>query len=299
MLPTRRRRILALLSSGLVGLVASVAVGIAPAHAAPLARILTLGTGSLYSAAPYINLATPANGIAKPFYFKVINSGAEPEQYKVRITPPVGVTAKLYLGATLVKNTYYTVEVKPGAAVSFKVTVAVPAGASQVQYYVPFEVRDPENNGYLDEAYAVANVAAPAAGTTSHGLYLKTGQQPYVGGDTSGMVLSSTAIRPTNIVTFTARLKNNGSQTANITLYGSTGGCNTTTTYKLGAVDITAAVLAGTYATGPLTPGQYKDVVVTIKLVSATTCEAAYWLLQASAPDGYTYVSPHVPFFST
>lgn len=299
MLTTRRRRWYAVLSAGLVGLVASVAVGIAPAHAAPLARVLTLGTGSLYSSAPYINLATPANNVAKPFYFKVINSGAEPEQYKVRITPPPGVTAKLYLGATLVKNTYYTTEVKPGAALALKVTVAVPAGAPQTQYYVPFEVRDPENNNYLDAAYAVANVAAPAVGTTSHGLYLKTGAQPYVGGDTSGMLLSSTAIKPTQAITFTARLKNNGSQTTGITLYGDSGGCNTTTTYKLGAVDITASVTAGTYITPPLTPGQYRDVVVTIKLVSATTCDSKYWYLQSSAPDGYTYVNPHVPFFST
>lgn len=299
MLPTPRRRLIALLSSGLVGLVASLAVGIAPAHAAPLARILTMGTGSLYTAAPYINLSTPAGGAPKPFFYKVVNSGAEPEQYKIRITPPPGVTARLYLGATLLKNTYYTTVVQPGGTLAFKVTVAVPAGAPQTQYYVPFEVRDPENNGYLDAAYAVANVSAPAAGTTSHGLYLKTGSQPYVGGDSSGMVLSSNTIKPTNVITFTARLKNNGSQTTGITLYGDSGGCNTTTTYKVGAVDITAAVTAGTYITPPLTPGQYRDVVITIKLVSATTCDAKYWYLQSSAPDGYTYVSPHVPFFST
>ena len=69
---------------------------------------------------------------------------------------------------------------------------------------------------------------------------------------------------------------------------------NFTFVVRQGTTNVTAAVVAGTYSTGPLAPGAKKDLKVLIKLVSSTVCTAAYFGFTASGPDGTVSQYAHV-----
>jgi hypothetical protein len=285
-----RRRVIAAIGTSTVAVIASLAVAVPPAHAAASGYFLTKGTGSIYSKVGIVNLGVVPGGTAKTFYYKIVNTAATAESFKVNMTPSGTGTWKLYKGTSAVPNEYVTPAIAPGKTLALKVKVTLAAGTPQGEYLASLALRDPVSNVGLDSVLADAN-ATNQTGTKRNDLFLKTGSQPYVGGSFGPQFETANAIKVGNTATFTLRLKNDGTAPAAIGLddiptFGCGSGSNFTLTIKQGTQNVTAAVLAGSYNTGTIVPGAKKELKVMVKLVSATTCENIYYGFRASGPDG-------------
>jgi len=296
MLRTSGRRVIAAIGTAAIAAAATLAFGVAPAHAAPSGYWLAKGTGSIYSKNSIVNLGVIPGGTAKTFYFKIVNTAPTAESFKINMTPSSSGTWSLYKGYTEVPNEYVTPAIAPGRTLSLKIKVTLPAGLPQGEYTTNLALRDPVTNNFIDSVTADAN-ATNQTGTKRNDLFLKTGSQPYVGGSFSNQFETANAIRVGNTATFTLRLKNDGAAPAAIGLNDVPNfSCpsNFSVTIKQGTQNVTAAVLAGSYNTGTLAPGVKKDLRVTIKLVSATTCQGVYYGFTASGPDGDITQYAHV-----
>jgi len=290
-----RRACAALFVTILAG-VGTLAVTVPPAHAATSGTLLTKGAGGYYSASGYAHLSA-ARSVVRTYSFKVVNTGSAAQRLRVTLGASAPLSARLYRGLTLISSgTYLTPLVAPGGSVALTVKASVPAGTQQSSYFASLQLTDPATNTLLDTAYAVLHVAAPAKGTARNDLFLKTGSQPYVGGSVSYQYLSSSAIKPGSTATFALRLQNDGTARAAITLDGGRSTCpQMTVTVKLGTTNITTAVRAGTWSTGLLAPGAKKDLIVSIKLVSATACTEGSTYFQAMGPDAPVINYANVP----
>jgi hypothetical protein len=194
-----------------------------------------------------------------------------------------------------VTSPYYTAPLAPGKSLALTLKLSVPQGAPQAEYLASLVLRDPETNGVIDAATADAN-ATYQTGNTRNDLFVKTGSQPYVGGSV-GQFTTATALKPGNTATFALRLKNDGGTPSTITLDGQPNfNCpsNFLVTIKQGTADVTAAVMNGTYSSGVLAPGARVDLKLTVKLLTAAPCTAAYFGFNASGPDGTEGSFAHV-----
>ncbi len=292
-----RRHVIAAIGTSTVAVVASLAVTVPPAHAAASGYFLTKGLGSIYSNVGIVNLGVVPGGTAETFYYKIVNTAPTAENFKVNLTTPSVGSWTLYKGTAAVPNEYVTPAIAPGKTLALKVKVTLPAGTPQAEYFATLGLRDAATDVGLDSVIADAN-ATNQTGTKRNDLFLKTGSQPYVGGSFGPQFETAKAIKVGGTATFSLRLKNDGAAPAAIGLADidpvSCSPGDFTLTIKQGTQNVTAAVLAGTYNTGTLAPGVKKELKVTIKLVSATTCENIYYGFTASGPDGPVSQYAHV-----
>jgi hypothetical protein len=292
-----RRRIIVAIGTSTVAVIATLTVAVSPAHADTSGYLLTKGTGSIYSKNNGVNLGAIPGGTAKTFYYKIVNTTATAEQFKVNLSMlGPGFTATLYQGYKAVPDEYFTNAIAPGKTLALKVKIAVNAGAPPSEYIAQLRLKDAVTDAVLDEAFADAN-ATNQTGTTQHDLFLKTGGQPYVGGSVTQFETAN-ALRVGRTATFTVRLKNDGAAPAAISLQGDPAifcPSSFSVTVKQGSQNVTAAVQAGSYTTGTLAPGAKKDLRVTIKLV-APTCgdDSDYFFFSATGPDGNVGSAAHV-----
>jgi hypothetical protein len=284
MLRISTRRLLAGLAATAVCTVATIVAGVAPAQAAASGYILTRGTGSLYSSNDIVNQGGIPGGSARTFSYKLANTGSTSQQFKVTTTLyGTGVSSTLLLGSTVLPAPYYTAPIAPGKTLVLTLKVQVAGGVPQGEYQAYLTMRDPETNGILDSAVADVN-ATYQTGNTNHDLFLKTGTQPFVGGSV-GQFETANAIKAGSTATFVLRLQNNSGTPGAITLSDVPNfSCPSSfaVVVKQGSTNVTAAVEAGTYSTGILAPGAKKELKVTVKLLTATSCTGAYYGYTAS-----------------
>ena len=292
-----RRRVTAAIGTSIAAVVAALVVAIPPAHAAPSGYWLTKGAGSIYSKNNIVNLGVVPGGTAKTFYYKIVNTAPTAESFKINMSAHnAAITAKLYKGTTAVPDEYVTPAIAPGSNMAFKVKVTLAAGTPQGEYITQLDLSNPVGNALIDTVYADAN-ATNQTGVERNDLFLKTGSQPFVGGSYSPQFETANALKVGNTATFTLRLKNSGTSPAAIGLDDNPNTFCTSSfslTIKQGTQNVTAAVLAGSYNTGTLAPGAKKELKVLVKLVSAASCENAYFGFTASGPDGSNLQYGHV-----
>jgi hypothetical protein len=291
MLSPSARRIFAALTTMTVAAVATLALGTAPAHAAPSGYLLTKGTGSVYSKSDLVGLSVVPGNRGATFSYKIVNTADLPTQFKVELSYSGDsanyLIAELHQGSTRVPGKFYTPLIAPGG--SFALTVKAYLEPATPQTQLPtfkIDLKDPETNAQLDSALGAAVVPAPTSGTKSNDLFIKTGTQPFVGGSVSNQLISASAIKPGNTAAFVLRLKNDGTAPATIGLTG--GGAlacpQLTLTVRQGTQNVTAAVKAGAYNTGNLAPGAKKELTVQVKLTTATGCQSEFIRFIASVP---------------
>ena len=298
MLRTARQLLVAIAATG-VCTAGVIATSVTPAHAVPAtAKILLKGAGSVYTENSVVNQGVVPGGTVKAFGVKILNTSAESQQFKVELSAfATNYTAALYEGSTLRKNTYFTKPVGPGATLSLIVKVTVPAGSPAGEYVGQVVVKDPYTGTALDTAYADAN-ATYQTGTSRNDLFVKNGSQPYAGGS-PGVSLYETAnaLKPGNTATFTVRLKNDATSSADaINISVGTSGCPSDykLTVKIGTTDWTSDIVGGTFLTGVMNPGARIDFKVSVKQLQPTSCLGTYFAFTASGPDGDSIQAAHV-----
>ena len=103
---------------------------------------------------------------------------------------------------------------------------------------------------------------------------LRLGAGPFIGNGvynpTGASQARSTTVPANGTATFTVRVQNDGNVQDDLTVLGQGTTSRYTVTYKDGPTNVTAAVLAGTYAIDDLGPGSTHDLTVTIKAKAGT-----------------------------
>ena len=269
MLRIPTRRLLAATAATAITTVATIVAGAAPAHAAASGQLLVKGTGSVYTDNNGVNLGIIPGTGTKSFFFKVVNTGSENQQYTVDIEVfSSDMTASLFSGYKAVASPFTTAVIRPGGSAVLTLKIAVDAGAAQDEYIAAVDLLDPLTNDVLDSSFADAN-ATYQTGTTQHDLFLKTGSQPFVGGSVAQFLTAST-LKVGQTATFTIRLKNNGatpatwlSRAIEFPMPGDLPGHR-----QAGVHQRHRRVEAGSYSTGSLNPGAKKELKVTDQAVA-------------------------------
>ncbi|RNL79778.1 hypothetical protein [Nocardioides marmorisolisilvae] len=267
-----RRFLLAALSAVLV-LLASI-LTTPPSFAASQDGILLIkGPGSVYSGPSAYVSENVAAGSVDQFELLVKNRGTSLAQYNIKIlTEGLHATVDLYTGSVLLSplpltdDGYYTAPIQPGKTQPLTLKVKIPAGSPQGKTVVSFGLFSTDGN-YLADAYAETDVKAPTYGTFAYDVYAKQGGQNYTGGSIDQQAMTSPAIAYNATATFSVKLQNDGGSPSAIVgrLENSEYLQCSTVTVKDGAVDVTRAVIAGTYTTPVLAVHASKTLTVSFK----------------------------------
>ena len=291
MLGISTRRLSTVLAAAALATVATLVAAPPPAHAAASGYLLMKGTGTLYTANGVVNQGGIPGGDERSFSFKIVNTGAASQQFKVTAANSVpGVTASFLLGSASYASPYFTPHIAPGKSLVLTVRMHLNDGVAQGEYPAVVTLRDPETNTALDAATADVN-ATYQVGNTNHDLFLKTGTQPFVGGSYGTQFETANALKVGATATFVLRLQNNSGAPGDIGLVDVPNlacAASFTLVVKQGAANVTAAVLAGSYRTGVLGPGAKKELKVTIKQVAASACTGVYYGFTAFDQGGAT-----------
>ena len=142
----------------------------------------------------------------------------------------------------------------------------------------------------MDKTLVLRYEPASVAGATPRDLFVKQGSQAAIGGPGREFQVSTApTISGTQAATFTLILQNSTSSTpTTIGLYLFDGGC-ATVTVKDGTLDVTAAVLNGTYQSPPLAKLGKRNLTLTVKNLGAG---CAYTQLSVYLYQGGAYSQP-------
>lgn len=241
----------------------------------PPADLKVLGIGSVYSGRNHLVTRTvTASGKVMTYTLGVLNEDAVARSYKLELTPSgsaatAAVHASGFNGAVLPTDgsgRFITPTVAAGKVLTLVLKVSPTAPG---QHISRVDVDLLTDFGALIEGVATeTNTPAPAAGVSSHDLFVKQGSQPFVGGPVDDQTASSPALNVGQSAIYTLRLKNDGAGSHSIGLkITDVDGCagSFTTAVKVGTKIWTSEAFAGTYVTPVRAPGQYTTVTVTVK----------------------------------
>lgn len=287
------RRVLAALVGAAVGLV-TVLVAAPPAEAAVSASVLFKGTGSLYTANPYVSQGV-LGGKTATYALKIVNTGTALQQYKLVLAAvPPGLQPRLLVGSAPAPVPYYTTPIAPGGSLVLTVKVDVPSGTAAEQDDFLINLLDPATSALVAQGGLGVNVTYQSNSNWRNALYVKTGQQPYAGGATYTNE-TATALKVGSTATFVLRVHNDdgGTGYASMKAVFTAATTHFKVTVKDGTQDVTAAFVAGTYSTQVIAPGASKDFKVTVKLLDRYVGGAVFFFV-ATGPSGQVVQGAHV-----
>ncbi|KAA1420181.1 hypothetical protein F0U44_07070 [Nocardioides humilatus] len=254
-----------------------------PAHATLSGFLLSKGAGSQFSADYYVNLGVVPGGNAKTWTYKIVNTGPTAQSFKFDVQAlDVAMEYAVYDGSELVELPYITEAIPAGGSHALKVKIEIGAGAEPEDYWVAASLYDPADDTLLDEKYAVAQ-ATNQTGTHENNLFLKTGSQPYVGGDVD-QVQSSQALKVGQTAKFNFQVVNNNPHPAPVLFYGGLDGCGYSdfaTTVKKGSTLIPEDDVINGYDLGMIKPGGKVRFTLRVKLIAPTDCDSTHYYLAA------------------
>ncbi|KRC54942.1 MULTISPECIES: hypothetical protein [unclassified Nocardioides] len=280
------------LLSGIVAVLAASLVVVPAAHAASHSAALVVKgpNGSAYTAGHAVSLAGK-EGAVLAYTFQVRNTGTTLAQYRIDIQDWAGAQAQLYDGTLLLKplasspDGYYTKALPPGGNQTLTVKIPIPVGTDAYEHYSTVNLYATDG-AFIDSVFLVAEEPALLAGATSADLFLKNGSQLAVGGPgRTNQIVTAPTISGTQVATFTVTLQNSTAPSASIGFrLDNSYACGQVVTVKDGALDVTAAALAGTYLSPPLAKLGKRNLTVTVKNVAS--CAYVQLYARAKMPGG-------------
>lgn len=272
------RTALAVLVTGIVAVLAASLAVVPSASAASHSAALTVKgpNGSAYTGGHVVSLVGK-EGAVMTYTFQVRNTGTTLAQYRINIQDWTGAQAQLYDGTLLLKplasspDGYYTKALPPGGTQVLTVKIPIPVGTAAYEHYSTVQLRGTDGF-FIDDAYLVAEEPAVLTGATPADLFLKNGSQLAVGGPGRlNQIMTAPTITGTQVATYTATLQNSTAASARIRFWlDNWNSCGQVVTVKDGAVDVTAAALAGTYLSPPLAKLGKRNLTVTVKNLGAS-----------------------------
>ena len=251
------------------------------------------GFGSVYTGTKHTVSLGVLAGKAATYAVQIANLNASASTFSVHVGAPSGNAASVDLlsGSTSVGAAatgaagWTTPAVSPTKPLALKLRVTPAAGDPQGITAVTVSLSD-LTGMQLDRVLTLTNVEAPKKGTTGYDLFAKSGTQPNVGGSFSGQTMTAATLKTaTSKAVYKVVLKNEDPNTALSTFIGfaltpGPGGCSGAfpVIVKDGSSDVTAAALAGSYATPALKAGKSKTLTVTVTFHDdGTGCTAGVW----------------------
>jgi hypothetical protein len=240
--------------------------------ATPPADLKILNVGSVYVGHDHLvtrTVKTP--GATATYKVGILNESSTAQTYRLALTPgaPAQVWTTGFRAAELPKDeggVYTTPSVAPHKVLALALKVT-PGQALEPADLTLLSA----DGGQIESVRTETNLPA-AAGTTSYELFAKQGTDPFIGGPGVARTATGPGLNLNQTATYTLRLENDGSAASTVGLkVTDLDGCagSFKPTVKVGAKDITAAALAGTYRTPSLQPSKYTTVKVAVKRIAA------------------------------
>ncbi|KAA1421816.1 hypothetical protein F0U44_05980 [Nocardioides humilatus] len=229
--------------------------------------------GSDYTAGHAVSLVGK-EGATMTYTFQVRNTGTALAQYRLNISDWTGAQAQLYDGKLLLKplasspDGYYTKALPPGGSQTLTLKIPIPLGTAAYEHYSTVNLYGTDGF-FIDTVYLIAEEPALLSGGTAADLFLKNGSQLAVGGPgRTNQIMTAPTISGTQTAKFSVTLQNSTAPSASIGFWLENtyaGICAPVVTVKDGTLDVTAAAIAGTYATPPLAQSDKRKLTVTVK----------------------------------
>lgn len=272
-----RRALLAVTSIIVLLLTAFVGSG-ASSAASQSGELRIKGPGSLYSGDDSVVSEAVAAGTVDTFELLVVNKGTTLAQYNIQVTQSgVPATAELYSGTLLLSplasgpDGYYTAPIASGKTQALTLKIKIPLGTPQSSATAAVRLFSTDGN-VLSTVNARTEIKAPTYGTTAADLFLRQGAQPFIGGSVIGQLATAPAINVGGSAAFTFKLQNDGAVPAAVQGQAYVYADCATFVIKDGAVDVTAAFIAGTYVTPVLAVRTARTLTMTFKRTLSTGC---------------------------
>ncbi|KAA1420182.1 hypothetical protein F0U44_07075 [Nocardioides humilatus] len=304
MLRNPLRLLAAAIVSVLIG--AGLVATAGPAHAVPIdGIILGKGAGNAYTADDGVFQGV-IPGKAKTWTFRLINTTSTPQSYAAGnmgyTSPGLNVTWS-YGGIKQEGPGHWTyVDLDPGEIATMKLKLSIPDGFPVDDYYAVMQLRDANNLGtVVDEIGAVA-VGTYQDGVQENDAFIKTGNQPYVGGDID-QTASSQALKVGQTAKFSIKIVNNSFSPAQLSFYGGHDGCaydEFEFEVKRGSYTLTEDEIISGYDLGYVNPSKSVTLKLRMKLVTPTDCTSTTFYLGAEGPfSASSLQAAHIPIAYT
>lgn len=235
------------------------------------------GPGSVYTVNGAIVSQATSPGAAATFSVRVVNTGTVEAQYNVKVFADSRLTVVATTGSLNLTHLstgpdgYFTAPIQPGAAQTITLKLTPAAGTPQTSLNTFVQLWATNNTTNLAQVTLDTEIAAPASSGSGYALYARNGSQKYIGGAVSDQIATAPALKLGQTAAYKVRLKNDSAAPTQIGLFldnVSSCGAYYTTTVKAGTLDVTADAASGHYVTPTLAPGQFKELMVSIKYVA-------------------------------
>lgn len=259
-----------------------VVVGARPAGAASTdGRLGIHAAGSVYAGTNAIIAVPTAPGGTATFSIAVFNKGTSLAQYNVQLFVPDGVTATLSSGTLVTtplavsNDGYFTNPIAPGKAQLLTLKTKTPLDASEHDEFIGFVELFSTNGVFLDSVEYINTVKATAGVSANDLVTTAPGSAAVVGEPSGPSITTAEPIKSGGAAVYTVKFQNDGPVPAAI--HGTlsrAGACPSPypLVAKVGSVDVTTALLAGTFVTPVLAHAKSTTVTVTVHGTSANGC---------------------------
>lgn len=280
-IPRRRPRRVAIGAALAVGVATTATALATSAHAdAPSAILRLHAAGSSYSGPGTFASGVVAAGTATTYVVLVMNNGTTASQYKLRVNPLINENSiasyTVLAGSPNVTaqatdpDGYYTPLIAPGKTLTLTIKVTPPKTATaNDEYFTNVTVSDLHNS--LLDSVLVETVVKATTGSGADMFVTGAGQQTAIA--TGGFVnVSDPALNLGGTASYSVKLLNSGNSSNSFTVHmvdGSDCSSHFLATVKVGSVNVTAGVLAGTYTTPVLLTTKSVTLTVTVKYLSS------------------------------
>ena len=270
-------------TAGVVGLVAvGIVVGGKPAGAASMDGQLRIhATGSIYAGPDAIIAVPTAIGGVATYSLAVVNKGTSLAQFDVTVTPPDGSNVTVASGSVfttplaLSSDGYFTKPIAPGKSEILTMKVTTPAGTGKHDLLFGTVQLWSTNHDFINQVEFVNTVKATAGASTNDIVTTATGSASVVAepGPFSTTVTSAQPVKRGGAAVYSVKLQNDGATAAQI--HGTLSHdpfCDYGVVAKVGSVDVTNQLLAGTYTTPLLAHAKFTTLTITVRPGAFTSC---------------------------
>lgn len=268
--------------AAMVLVVVGVVVGARPAGAASTAGRLGIhAAGSVYAGTnAIIAVPTAPSGVAT-YTIAVFNRGTSLAQYDLQLFLPDGVTASLSSGTVTTTplavsaDGYFTKPIAPGKAEVLTLKAKTPLNATRHDSYIGFIELFTTDGAFLDAVEFINTVKATVGTSTNDLVTTAPGSAAVVAEPDFATITTAEPIKAGGAAVYTVKFQNDGPAPAAIHgMLSRAGACASPypLVAKVGSVDVTPALLAGTFVTPTLAHGKSVTVVITVHGTAINGC---------------------------
>ncbi|MDT4937422.1 MAG: hypothetical protein QOG80_1093 [Pseudonocardiales bacterium] len=247
------------------------------AGAASTSGVLRIhAAGSVYAGSNALIAQPTAPGAVATYTIEVVNRGSSLAQFNIQLANPDGMTVTLASGSVFTTpladspDGYFTKVLAPGKAEVLTLRATTPASAAKHDEFFGIVQLNSTDYQPLDAVEWISTVKATAGAAANDIVTATAGSAAVVAepGSAASTIMTAEPIKSTATAIYSVKLQNDGPVAAQIhATLSRAGACPTPyqLTAKVGSVNVTSLLLAGTFTTPLLAHGKSTALTISIR----------------------------------